>query len=262
MPSIAGHSILIIGGSSGIGAGVANLALEQGALVSIASSNPARVANAVAKLKSAHPSLPDTHIRGFTIDLHTPDVETDLEALLASVTATAIGETAGEKLNHIILTAGRASMRPLPKIDHPYIQNELHLPLIIPALLAKLAPPHLNPSHTSSLTFCGGRLGTKPSRGWPMGAACSAALDGLTRALALDLAPLRVNVVHPGATETELWGSLGGADRRNTREFFQASALLGSVAGPADVAEAFGYLMRDGNVTGASVHSSGGVLLQ
>ncbi|CEL09189.1 hypothetical protein ASPCAL12329 [Aspergillus calidoustus] len=257
MPSISGQSILVIGGSSGIGFAVANLALQQGAFVSIASSNPTRVADAVTRLQSSHPSLPETHIKGFTIDLQTATVETDLEALLTSVTA-----TSKLKLNHIILTAGRACMRALPDIDLRYIQNELHLPLIVPALLAKLAPRFLKPSSTSSLTFCGGRLGTKPSCGWPMGAACSAGLDGLTRALALDIAPLRVNVVHPGATETELWGSLEGADRRRTREYFAKTSLLGRVAGPEDVAEAFGYLMRDGNVTGASVHSSGGVLLQ
>jgi NAD(P)-dependent dehydrogenase (short-subunit alcohol dehydrogenase family) len=91
-----------------------------------------------------------------------------------------------------------------------------------------------------------------------MGAACSAGLDGLTRALALDLAPLRVNVVHPGATETELWGTLGVADRQKSREVFERTSLSGRAAGPEDVAEAFGYLMRDWNVTGASVHSSSG----
>ncbi|KAL3447872.1 hypothetical protein BJX65DRAFT_307548 [Aspergillus insuetus] len=142
------------------------------------------------------------------------------------------------------------------------MQNKLHLPLIVPAILAKLAPRFLKPSYTSSLTFCGGRLGTKPSRGWPMWAAYSAGLDGLTRALALDLTPLRVNVMHPGATETELWGSLGGADRQKTKEYFERTTLLGRVAGPEDVAEVFGYLLRDWNVTGLSVYSNGGVSLQ
>ncbi|KAL3495475.1 hypothetical protein BJX62DRAFT_233468 [Aspergillus germanicus] len=243
MPLFSGHSILVIGGSSGIGFAVANLALEQGALVSIASSNPTRVSNAVERLKSAHPSLEESYIRGFTIDLNTSNIEMDLEALLTTVTGTG-------KINHIILTAGRATMRPLTAIGHPYIQNELLLPLIVPSLLAKLAPRFLELSYTSSLTFYGGRLGTKPSRGWPMGAACSASLDGLTRALALDLAPIRLNVVHPGATETELWGSLGGADRQKTREYFEKTSLLGRVAGSEDVAEAFGYLIRDWNATG------------
>jgi NAD(P)-dependent dehydrogenase (short-subunit alcohol dehydrogenase family) len=103
MPPISGQPILVIGGSSGIGFAVANLALEQGALVSIASSNSTRVSNAVGRLKSAHQSLPESHIKGFTIDLNTPNVETVLETVLTSVTS-------ATKLNHIILTAGRASM--------------------------------------------------------------------------------------------------------------------------------------------------------
>jgi NAD(P)-dependent dehydrogenase (short-subunit alcohol dehydrogenase family) len=60
MPSISGHSILVIGGSSGIGFAVASLALEQGAIVSVVLSSPTRVANAVERLKSAHPSLEES----------------------------------------------------------------------------------------------------------------------------------------------------------------------------------------------------------
>jgi NAD(P)-dependent dehydrogenase (short-subunit alcohol dehydrogenase family) len=83
----------------------------------------------------------------------------------------------------------------------------------------------------------------------------------LTRALALDLAPLRVNVVHPGATETEIWGPTP-EQRRGTREFFASTALLGKVGTPEEVAEAFVYLLKDSNITGTSLHSSGGVLVQ
>jgi NAD(P)-dependent dehydrogenase (short-subunit alcohol dehydrogenase family) len=139
--------------------------------------------------------------------------------------------------------------------------GQAQLTLVVPALLAKLAPRFLKPSYTSSLVFCGGRLGEKPMRGWPAAAAYAAGLDGLTRALALDLAPLRVNVVHPGATETEIWGPTP-EQRRGTREFFASTALLGKVGTPEEVAEAFVYLLKDSNVTGTSLHSSGGVLVQ
>ncbi|KAL2847206.1 NAD(P)-binding protein [Aspergillus pseudoustus] len=251
MPSIAGHSVLVIGGSSGIGAAVAKLAAEQGALVSIASSNPTRVANAVASLKS---SLPDAHIKGFTIDLSTPDVETHLETLLTEATSE-------QKLDHIILTAGRADMRSLAETNRAYLLDDTHLRLVVPTLLAKLAPPFLTPRYTSSLSFCGGRLAARPMKGWPAAAIHAAGLDGLTRALALDLAPLRVNVVHPGATETELWGATA-EERRARVEFVAQTALLGKVGSAEEVGEAFVYLMRDSNLTGASVHSSGGSLVQ
>ncbi|GFF24544.1 3-oxoacyl-[acyl-carrier-protein] reductase FabG [Aspergillus udagawae] len=253
MPPISGQSLLVIGGSSGIGAAVARLAAEQGVRVSIASSNPTRVANAVTKIQS-QASIPDTHIRGFTIDLSLPDVEQRLERLLTETTA-------DSRLDHIVVTAGRAAMLPITRTDREYMLGQAQLALVVPALLAKLAPRFLKPSYTSSLVFCGGRLGEKPIKGWPAAAAYAAGLDGLTRALALDLAPLRVNVVHPGATETEIWGPTP-EQRRGTREFFASTALLGKVGTPEEVAEAFVYLLKDSNITGTSLHSSGGVLVQ
>ncbi|KAL2871740.1 SDR family NAD(P)-dependent oxidoreductase [Aspergillus lucknowensis] len=253
MPPISGQSLLVIGGSSGIGAAVARLAAEQGARVSIASSNPSRVASAVEKIKS-QASIRDTHIRGFTIDLSKPNVEQGLEKLLTETTA-------DSKLDHIVVTAGRAGMLPVTRVDRGYLLDQAQLTIVVPTLLAKLAPRFLKPSYTSSLIFCGGRLGEKPIKGWPAAAAYSAGMDGLTRALALDLAPLRVNVVHPGATETEIWGPTPEV-RRATKEYFASTALLGKVGQPEEVAEAFIYLLRDSNITGTSVHSSGGVLLQ
>ena len=84
MPSISGHSLLIIGGSSGIGFGVAQLALQQGLSVAIASSNKDRVENAVKRLKDA--SKPDTiKVVGYTVDLSNSDVESQLERLLTDV---------------------------------------------------------------------------------------------------------------------------------------------------------------------------------
>lgn len=218
MPSISGQSLLVIGGSSGIGAAVTRVAVEQGVRVFIASSNPTRVADAVARIKSES-TIPDAHVKGFTIDLSHPDIETRLEKLL-------IGATADDKLDHIVLTAGGASMRPIAKTDRDYILGQAQLSLVAPVLVAKLAQRFLKRNYTSSLMFCGGRASGKPIKGWPAAACFSAGLEGLVRALALDLAPLRVNVVHPGATETELWGRTV-EERKGAREFFARTALLG-----------------------------------
>ncbi|KAJ5761809.1 Glucose/ribitol dehydrogenase [Penicillium nucicola] len=257
MPSISGQSLLVIGGSSGIGASVAQLAVEQGVRVSIASSNPARVANAVAKIRSQSPeTIPNTQIRGFTIDLAQPDVEQRLEQLLADATA-----DASELLDHIVVTAGKPATRPLASTDRNYLFGQAQLILIVPILVAKLAPRFLKPSYTSSVVLCGGRLGDRPIKGWPTGAAYAAGLTGLTRALALDLAPLRINVVHPGPTETEIWGETP-EKRKSVKDFHASTALLGKVGTPEEVAEAFVYLLRDSNITGTSINSSGGVLVQ
>jgi NAD(P)-dependent dehydrogenase (short-subunit alcohol dehydrogenase family) len=107
MPSIASQSILVIGGSSGIGAAVAKLAAAEGCRVSIASSNPTRVANALAKLKAASPSA---EIAGYTCDLSHEDVEVRLEKLFAEVTT-----ATGSQLDHIVFTAGMINFKPVPR---------------------------------------------------------------------------------------------------------------------------------------------------
>ncbi|KAL5047693.1 hypothetical protein BDW71DRAFT_206062 [Aspergillus fruticulosus] len=227
-----------------IGFSVALLAARQGARVSITSSNPTRVANAVTKLKSQlHASTNDPSIQGFVLDLAAPDVEQRLEQLPADVSRPASSES--NKLDHIVVTAGRALVRPPAKTDRD------------PRFLRQ------SPGCTSSLVFCGGRASEKPIKGWPAAAAYAAGLNGLTRALALGFAPMaiRVNVVHPGATETEIWGATE-EQRWGVKEAFEKAALLGKVGRPEEVAEAFVYLLRDSNATGVSVHSSGGVLVQ
>ena len=102
MPSIRGQSILIIGGSSGIGAAVAKLSCENGAKVSVASSNRERVDKAVRKIQA---SIPAAEIMGFTVDLSHYDMEPRLEKLFKDVV-----EATGSPLDHVILTAGTGQM--------------------------------------------------------------------------------------------------------------------------------------------------------
>jgi len=84
--------------------------------MSIASSNPSSVADAVVKIKSES-AIPDARVKGFTVDLSHPDIETRLEKLLTDATA-------DDKLDHIVLTAGRASMRPIARTDRDYILGQ------------------------------------------------------------------------------------------------------------------------------------------
>lgn len=94
-----------------------------------------------------------------------------------------------------------------------------------------------------------------------MGAGWAALLSGAVRALALEMAPIRVNAVSPGATATELWGPPGEA-RERLEAAVSAAALLGKPGLPEEVGEAYIYLMKDTNNTGSIVSSSGGALLQ
>jgi NAD(P)-dependent dehydrogenase (short-subunit alcohol dehydrogenase family) len=270
MPPITAQSILVIGGSSGIGFAVAQLSLAQGAArVAIASSNPTRVANAVERLKSSFPDHVEGQIKGHVCDLSADDAEVRLEKLFTEVT---VGSDGGEKalLDHIIYTAvspTSVGAKPIQEISRTSILAPAPLNLVVPLLLAKTALPHLKqnmPKSTSSLIFTSGRIADKPIPNWTVSAAYATALQGMTRGLALDLAPLRVrvNLVNPGATDTELWGEEGSARRVGMRELVASTALLGKAGSVEEVAEAYIYLMRDSNATGAIVSSSSGSLLK
>ena len=252
MPPISGQSILIIGGSSGIGAAAAKLAAAEGVNVSVASSNPARVANAV---KAISTSVPHAKITGYTIDLTSDDVEAHLEKLFTDITT-----ANGAKLDHIITTANTVDMKPLPEIAASYLRDSSKFSLIAPMLIGKLGPRFLKPSYRSSIILTSGRIAERPVKGYTMGAYRAAGIYGLTRALALDLAPVRVNVVGPGATETEMWGD--EVKRKQMREIMTGRMLLGWVGDAVEVAEAYVYLMKNTNSTGSVVGSDGGAFLQ
>jgi NAD(P)-dependent dehydrogenase (short-subunit alcohol dehydrogenase family) len=252
MPSITRQSVLVIGGSAGIGAAVAKLAAAQGCRISIASSNPIRVDNAVTKLRAA---VPNVEVAGYTCDLNHDEVETRLEKLFEEVT-----NATGTLLDHIIFTAGLISPRPVSEFTVDYLRNAGHLAFSTPLLMAKLAPRFLNDSYKSSIIFTSGQVGQKPISGYTIGSTLAAGVFGMTRNLALDLAPRRVNVVSPGPTDTELWGTEEARTQR--RETLKAVALLGKVGTAEEVGEAYIYLMKDTNATGSIVSSNGGSLIR
>lgn len=101
-----------------------------------------------------------------------------------------------------------------------------------------------------------------PSLKWSMVAGFATGLHGLTRNLALDLKPIRVNLVSPGVVETELWDSSFDQEAKKKHlEGIAESLPTGRVAQPADVAEAYLFLMKDPSVTGTVVDSNSGALL-
>lgn len=253
MPSISGQSIVIIGGSSGIGLAVARLALAEGVRVGIVSSNPTRVADAVKRLRA---EFPQGQIAGYDCDLKKADVETRLEQVL---TAARKDNNNGAPLDHIIFTAGDPlAMKPLQDIDADFIRQAGQVRFVAPLLVAKLAPRFLKPSYTSSLILTSGTVSQKPIPNWSVVASYAAGLHGMTRNLALDLKPLRVNLVIPGAVDTELWGE----NREKVLPELAKTAHLGKVATPEEVAESYIYLMKDTNATGSAVSTDGGSLLK
>ncbi|XXG95865.1 hypothetical protein Hte_002137 [Hypoxylon texense] len=259
MPPIAGHHLLVIGGTSGIGFAVAQLAAAEGLAVSVASSNPRRVEAAVRKLRGAVPD--GIIIRGFVCDVNHDDAESSLEQLFADVRAA----SGGRLLDHVVYTAAAAAaaaavdVRPVAEVSARYLRESVQFSFVVPLLVAKLAPRYVRQSYASSLTFTSGRLGERPARGLAVASAWGASLFGTTRGLALDLAPMRVNLVSPGATDTEMLRT--GAEWGERTRMMAEASLLGKIGTPEEVAEAYIYLMRDTNSTGSSVSTNGGALV-
>jgi NAD(P)-dependent dehydrogenase (short-subunit alcohol dehydrogenase family) len=255
MPSISGQTLLVIGGSSGMGFAVAKLALAEGVRVAIASSNAEKVDNAVVRLKQSSDSDNAKNVLGFTVDLSHRDVEEQLEKLFTDVKA-GLGD---ELLDHLVFTAGDAIVyRATKDIDLDFIQQNGMVRFVAPLLIGKLAPRFFKSHWSTSITFTSGKVAEKPLPEYTVLAGYAAGNAGVTRNLALDLAPIRVNQVNPGSVLTELWGP-NGADR--VQEMAK-NTLLGKVGTPEDTAEAYIYLMKDTTANGTVINNSGGELLR
>jgi hypothetical protein len=101
-----------------------------------------------------------------------------------------------------------------------------------------------------SIVFTSGIAGQRPHAGWALGASICAAMEGLTRALAVELAPVRVNIVSPGVVRTPLWANMAEADRGALYQQTAERLPVGHVGDATEIAEAYLYLMRQSYCTG------------
>ena len=102
----------------------------------------------------------------------------------------------------------------------------------------------------------------KPAKGWALIAAWGSGVEGIMRGLAVDLAPVRVNMVSPGAVHTELFDDIPKERLESVLQGYRDGTLTGKVGTPEDLAEAYLYAMRDQFVTGKILGSDGGRLLK
>jgi NAD(P)-dependent dehydrogenase (short-subunit alcohol dehydrogenase family) len=113
-----------------------------------------------------------------------------------------------------------------------------------------------------SIVFTSGIAGARPQAGWALGASICSAMEGLTRALAVELAPLRVNLVSPGFVRTPLWSDMSEEQREAMYAAAGARLPVGRVGEADDLAEAYLFLMRQGFATGQTfIVDGGGVLV-
>ncbi|KVL54675.1 SDR family oxidoreductase [Burkholderia territorii] len=230
--SLHGKKVLVVGGSSGIGAAAAKAFAQRGAIVTIASRDPAR-ANADA--------APGAQVRTEALDI------TDTAAVDAFCAR--VGQ-----FDHVAISAAKTAtgpVRALPLADAQAAMDSKFWGAYRIARSIDIVPG-------GSLTFVSGYLSVRPNASSVLQGAINAALEALARGLALELAPVRVNVVSPGLIATPLWDKLA-PDARDAMYAGAAQRLPARRVGqPEDVANAILYLATTPYATGSTVLIDGG----
>lgn len=255
---LAGKRVLVIGGTSGIGFGVAEAALQNGAAsVFISSSSSTKISSALERLQGSNTSATKSQVQGFQCNLASPDtLNSEVENLFAHVAKEG-------KLDHVVFTAGdQLTIGKLEDFKLDVIRQAGMVRFFAPLVVAQHLRANLNEASTSSYTITTGGATEHVSKDWTVMQAYLSGLRGMTRGLAVDLAPIRVNAVGLGPTETEIWGyvkKMGFWD--NVTTHLKGRMTTGAIGQVEDVIEAYLYLMKDKNASGSIVESTGGTLL-
>lgn len=239
MDSFQNQRIVVLGGSSGIGLATARLAADSGANVVIASRSQARIDAALTKLPST--------AEGYVVDLNSDAETRDLFGQLGA-------------FDHLVYTAGgNLMLATLKETDLADARARLETRLWGALAAVKAAQDQIRPG--GSIVLMSGTASARPGSGWSIAAANCGAIEALTRALAVELAPIRVNSVAPGVVRTDLWASIPEDEREAIYASYASTLPVGRVGEANDVAQAIAYLMSNGYTTGTTVDISGGTLL-
>jgi NAD(P)-dependent dehydrogenase (short-subunit alcohol dehydrogenase family) len=238
-PGLRNKRVVVLGGSSGIGLAVAQQAAEQGAELVIASSNAPRVREVVASLGAK--------AQGHTLDLM------DEQAI-----ETFFGKLGG--FDHMVFTAGDTlHVNDLASTDLKNARHAFELRYWAALAAVKYGSPRIRIGGSIVLTT--GIAGRRPFKGWVIAASVCGTIEALTRALAVELAPIRVNAVSPGVVRTNLWQSMPEEERKRMYESLGRTLLVGRIGEADDIARAYLFLMQEGYSTGQIVVVDGGGVL-
>lgn len=236
---LQGKRVVVLGGSSGIGLAVAKQAALQGANVVIASSSAERVQKAVESVGGK--------AQGQAVDLSDERAVATFFAKLGS-------------FDHLVFTAGDSlHLHDLASTDLQEARRAFELRYWAALAAVKYGSPHIRKQGSIVLTT--GIAGQRPQKGWVMAASVCGTIEALTRALAVELAPVRVNAVSPGVVRTNLWQNMDAAEREHLYESVGNSLPVGRVGEAEEVAQAYLFLMQEGFSTGQALVVDGGTVL-
>jgi NAD(P)-dependent dehydrogenase (short-subunit alcohol dehydrogenase family) len=234
-PELLGQTVVVIGGSAGIGLETARRARDEGASLILTGRNRERLQHAATELGAKSTA---------TFDATDPAA---LEGFFRGLPAT---------IDHVMVTAGRPHYGRLLNMDFAQLRRALDEHLLLVLQVARAATDKVRPGGT--LLFMGGTGGRRPGVGLGLVPALTAALPALAASLALELSPVRVNLIAAGFVDTPLSASLLGSELENRRNQLRATLPIRRVVGPADVAALAVHIMSNTALTGATYDVDGG----
>ena len=234
-PELRGQTVVVIGGSAGIGLETARRARAEGARVILTGRDPERLRRAASELDAASSAAFDVtaseSIERFFRDLPTP-------------------------IDHVMVTAGRPAYGRLLDMDLAEVRRNLDEHLGVAIRVARQAVGKVRPGGT--LIFMSGTAARRPGIGLGLTATFTAAFPAFVANLALEVAPVRVNLIAAGFVDTGLSASLLGDQLEKRRTQLRETLPIRRVVGPADVAALAVHLMTNTALTGATYDVDGG----
>jgi NAD(P)-dependent dehydrogenase (short-subunit alcohol dehydrogenase family) len=234
-PELAGQTVVVIGGSAGIGLETARRARAEGAEVILTGRDPERLERAAAEVGAK---------RTAAFDATDPAA---LDRFFADLP---------EVIDHVMVTGPGPYYAPLADLDRERAHRDFDAHLWLAVAVAQRAVGRVRPGGT--LLFMGGTGGRGRGPGLSLIAAGTAALPALIANLAVEVAPVRVNLIAAGFVDTPLSASLLGENLEARREQLRATLPIGRVVGPADVAALAVHIMTNTALTGATYDIDGG----
>jgi NAD(P)-dependent dehydrogenase (short-subunit alcohol dehydrogenase family) len=234
-PELLGQTVVVIGGSAGIGLETARRARAEGAGVILTGRNPERLEQAALELDAQRSAAFDANdpasLQSFFEDLPTP-------------------------IDHVMVTAGAPHYGPPLDMAPEEARRGLSEQLLLALEVARAAAGKVRPP--GSLVFMGGTGARRPRVGLGIASTVTVAFPTLIANLALELAPIRVNLIAAGFVDTPLSASILGGDLDRRRDELRATLPIRRVVGPADVAALAVHVMANTALTGATYDIDGG----
>jgi NAD(P)-dependent dehydrogenase (short-subunit alcohol dehydrogenase family) len=235
MPELAGQTVVVIGGSAGIGLETARRARGEGAEVVLTGRDPERLERAGTEVGARSTAAFDAGDAGA------------MDRFFAAQPG---------QIDHVLVTAGGPHYGPMLAMDAAEVREAVGGHIVLALAVARAAAAKIRAG--GALLLMGGTGGRRISRELGIASAATAALPPFAAALALELAPIRVNLIAAGFVDTPLSASLLGEGLEARREELRATLPIGRVVGPADVAALAIHLMTNTALTGATYDIDGG----